>query len=343
MLRAEKRLSVSSIWLLVGLLLTPILLAFSLATGSVQYTIQEVWDSILGIASDNTQVTIITELRLTRALAAFGVGAALALSGYLMQMVVTNPLSDPYILGSASGASLGANLAHAGFLPVFLGGVFLPPIWAIAGGLTVTYLVLSISGFKKGPLRVASLILTGTAIAALCTSVSGLITLISQGEGKLKTMVFWVMGSLDQSHFSQLWVLYPALLASLALVWIKYPSWSLLMLGTERAQLLGLKVVKAQWILVIISVTLTALSVWICGVMGFVGLIIPHIVREVFGFTFRRTLLLVALSGGLFILTADLLSRWVYPPTGLPAGLLTSLLGIPFFVYLLAQKRFYSG
>ncbi len=343
MLKAENRNLVSSVWLTLGLILLPLLLGFSISTGSIHFSLEEVWNALYGNNTDETQVTIIRELRLTRALGAFAVGASLALSGYLMQMVVTNPLSDPYILGSASGSALGANLAHAGFLPVFLGGWFLPPLWAIAGGLGITYLVLTISGFKKGPLKAASLILTGTALSALCTALSGLITLLSQGEGKLKTMVFWVTGSLDQTHYSQLWVLYPVLFLALYIAWINYPTWILLMLGKERAQLLGLKVDSVQWILIVISVILTALCVWVCGVMGFVGLIIPHLVREVFGFTYRPTLLLVSLTGGLFVLTADWLSRLVYPPTGLPAGLLTALIGIPFFVYLLAQKRFYTG
>ncbi|WP_400194103.1 FecCD family ABC transporter permease [Hymenobacter sp. B81] len=285
----------------------------------------------------NPAHVVLLELRLPRLLLALLAGGGLALSGYLMQTMVNNPLADPYLLGTASGASLGALIT----------GILLPassaitpwvlPLSGLAGATGATLLVIAI-GSRRGQLVPTQLILAGVAVASLLNALGGLITFQAQTDSQLRAAVSWALGSLERAGWPLL--AGPAVAVGLGLVLALALQRHLhvLLLGEERAATLGLNVGRTRWILLLTASGITAGVVALCGPLGFVGLIIPHATRGLLGVTGRLNLVFCTLLGGTFLLACDLLARLLYPPAGLPVGLITALFGVPFFVYLLRKK-----
>ncbi len=313
-------------------------LALSLTQGSVSIQISDLWAMLQATqpAQDLTlERQLILELRLPRSLGAFFTGALLALAGVLMQVLVRNPLADPYILGISGGAALAALLA----MLVGLSG-FLLDASAFAGALLAVLLVFGLArqGGKSGrgmwtPLR---LLLTGVVLAAGWGALISFILAISP-EQQLKSMLFWLMG--DLSYSINPWplgiVLLIGLLASLPLA----RSLNVLIRGELLAASLGVDTRKTQFGLFILASLLTASAVSQAGSIGFVGLVIPHLVR-LLGYTDHRTLIpAAALCGGILLVVADTLARTVLAPQQLPVGIITALLGIPLFLYLLQKGQ----
>ena len=317
---------------------TVVLSYLSLRTGSYIVS-HEVLSEALFRFNPNEPVHIaVHELRLPRMLMALLAGAALAFSGCLMQILVNNPLADPYTLGTASGAALGANLSFAGGLPVFFGTFFLPPLFAFAGALCSTALVLVISRKRNGAVPAGQLLLAGIAVSALLNSLLSLLTYLSDSEGKLRTLIFWLMGSFDRAQWGHLPVLAGVLLPLLMVFTLLHKHLMLILLGDDRARLMGLNLRTMRRALLAGSALATATAVSVCGVIGFAGLLVPHVVRRLFGTGNRWNLLMAAWIGGLFMVASDLLARLVFLPAGIPVGIVTSFAGIPFFVYLLRRS-----
>ncbi|UYZ63457.1 FecCD family ABC transporter permease [Hymenobacter weizhouensis] len=324
-------------WILASLLLTAALLTLGLRVGSYHTSYGLIRQAFLHYNPHDPAQLVLVELRLPRLLLALLAGGGLAFSGYLMQAMVNNPLADPYLLGTASGGALGAILTFA-FVPTLtLAGVYLPPLAALAGALGTT-LVVVVLGTRQGQLIPAQLLLAGVALGSLTTALGGLLTFLANSQEKLRAITFWAMGGFERASWAVLPYPAAALLGALLVFVAVQKDLNILLLGEERAQALGVHVARTRWILLLTASLLTGCVVSLCGPVGFVGLMVPHLTRWVLGVTNRANLLFCALLGGNFLLLCDLLGRVLYPPAGLPVGLITALFGVPFFVYLLRKQ-----
>jgi iron complex transport system permease protein len=321
------------------LVLLLIVLLTGLRVGSMESGFRQVLEALFHYDPSNQLHFAIVHLRLPRLILALVVGGSLAFSGYLMQAMVNNALADPYLLGTASGASLGAVLTFFWLPNLTIAGIYLPPVAALAGAFVVTVVVV-VLGYRKGQLLPSQLLLAGIAISSLAAAMVALLTFLSDSEGKLRSVVFWTMGGFDKASWEYL--AYPALALAGALVLFSFIQKQLhvLLLGPDRAKTLGVNVVQVRWIILVSVSLLTGFAVALSGPVGFVGLIIPHVTRSMLGITGKNNLLFCALAGGVFMVLCDLLSRLLYPPAGLPIGIITSFFGVPFFVYLLVNKSY---
>ncbi|OWP64233.1 iron ABC transporter permease [Hymenobacter amundsenii] len=323
-------------WILACLLLMAGLLAVGLRVGSYETDYALIGRALLHYDARDPAQLVLMELRLPRLLLALLAGAGLAVSGYVMQAMVNNPLADPYLLGTASGGALGASLTFM-FLPgLTLAGLYMPPLAALVGALGTT-LVVVVVGSRRGRIVPTLLLLAGVALGSLTTALGGLLTFLAATEEKLRTITFWSLGGFERASWATL--PYPAVAIGLGLgaLALLRNNLNLLLLGEERATALGLPVARTRWLLLLIASGLTGTVVALCGPIGFVGLVIPHITRWLLGTTGRGNILFCALLGGNFLVLCDLLARLLYPPAGLPVGLVTALFGVPFFVYLLRR------
>lgn len=297
----------------------------------------DVYHAVIGYAPHDPLHFAILHLRIPRLFMALLVGASLACSGYLMQILVNNPLADPYILGTSGGAALGVNLGLAGLLPLWLGNIYLPPVYAMLGAAGITSAVFLFAN-SRSELQSAKLLLSGVFLSMLSTALVGLLVFMAIKNGRSTTVLFWTMGSLEKTSWGGLaW-----LSVSLTIV-LTYFSWFhhrfiLLMLGDEKARNFGINPSKIRMLLLVGAAMLTGLSVAFCGAIGFIGLMIPHVVRQFCGAINGKNLLYCALLGSATLTWADVLARSLHPPAGLPIGIVTALVGVPFFLYLLAKN-----
>jgi len=303
-------------------------LVVALAAGSLPVSAADIGRALLG---DTTVVAaeVVRELRLPRALAAFACGGLLALAGALMQVLLRNPLADPYVLGISGGASVGALSAMLFGLPLLLvnGGAF-------AGALAATLLVFGLAR-GDGSWTQTRLLLTGVIVAAGCGAAVALILSVAP-ENKLRGMLFWLMG--DLSHAASPW---PALLMLLLGLLAALPfsrDLNLLARGDLTARSLGVPVARLRGGVYVLAALATAAAVTTTGSVGFVGLIVPHLVRLAIGNDQRVLLPAAALAGGALLTLADTLARTVVAPQQLPVGVLTALIGVPVFLYLLTRS-----
>lgn len=324
-------------WILLSLLVLLGLLVAGLRVGSYHIDFALIRQALLHYNPQDPAQLVLVELRLPRLLLALVAGAGLAVSGYLMQAMVNNPLADPYLLGTASGGVLGAILTFAFVPTLVVAGVYLPPVAALLGALGAT-LVVVVLGSRRGRIVPTQLLLAGVAVGSLATALSGLLTFLSGTEEKLRTITFWSMGGFEKASWAVL--PYPAGALALGLLALAFlqNDLNLLLLGEERATALGLAVARTRWLLLLVASLLTGCVVALCGPVGFVGLVAPHLTRWLLGTVGRGNIVFCALLGGNFLLFCDLLARIVYPPAGLPVGLVTALFGVPFFVYLLRKQ-----
>jgi iron complex transport system permease protein len=267
-------------------------------------------------------------LRLPRALAAYGTGASLALAGAMMQVLLRNPLADPYILGTSGGAAVAA-------LSVMLAGgsVLLVDISAFAGALGSTFLVFVIAR-RGGNLAPGRLLLTGVVIAAGWGAVISLM-LATSPEANLRGLLFWLMGdfSFAGNPLPGLAVAAAALAVGLMLA----RSLNVLSTGDQQATLLGLSVKPVRAGIFILSALLTAVAVTTAGTVGFIGLVVPHLIRLLSGMDHRSLLPGAALAGGALLVVADTVARTIVAPLQLPVGAITAVIGVPLFLFLLSR------
>jgi len=304
------------------------LIIASLFIGSVQLSLQAVWSSLLEPSTQQSSL-IITELRLPRALAAFATGALLAQAGALMQVLVRNPLADPYILGVSGGA---ATAVLIGMLLGFSSSLSLTSL-AFIGALVAMFLVFIIA-HQKGTWTPTRLLLTGVVVAAGWGAAISLILSISPANN-LHGMLFWLMGDLSYSSSSAF--AFTALLIGLLLSLFLSSQLNVLIRGDKLASTLGINLKQLHIKIYILASLLTAAAVVQAGSIGFVGFIVPHLIR-LSGITDHRFLLPAAtLGGGILVLVADTAARTMIAPQQLPVGIITALIGIPLFLYLLQR------
>ncbi|WP_273430225.1 iron ABC transporter permease [Chitinibacter tainanensis] len=309
----------------VLLLLLALAVAASLCFGSTNYRPWQLWG---GGAEAALARDVVLALRLPRTLAAIGVGGLLALAGTLQQVLLRNPLADPYILGTSGGASVGALLAL--LLGVGIWGVNLA---AGAGALLTIVVVFLLAGRDQSSTQ-TRLLLTGVALAAFCGALSSLLLSMAP-DGLLRGMIFWLMGDLAGAA----WL--PALVMlglMLLLLWPLARELNIMGMSSQAAFSLGLNHTMLRWILYFAAALACALAVTTAGMIGFVGLIVPHALRLVIGQDLRLLLPAAALAGGVVLLLADMLARTLLAPQQLPVGVVMALLGVPVFLWLLAQR-----
>ena len=280
--------------------------------------------------------TIILDIRLPRVILAGLVGAALAIAGATYQGLFRNPLADPYLIGVAQGAALGAVV---GFLLPFDGhgmGFGIIPILAFSGALLSVAIVYSLARVGK-TLPMTTLILAGVALGALWGSIVSYLV-ITSGE-KMHGIIFWLMGSFSLSEWSEVRVVLPYVVVGIVVILLYSRSLNVMQLDEEQAQQLGINVERVKLILIAAATLITAAAVSFVGTIGFVGIIIPHAVRLVWGPDHRFLLPLSVLTGAIFLILADLVARTVLAPTEIPTGVITAICGAPFFLYLLRRRK----
>ena len=299
----------------------------ALTVGSFKVSNGEVLAALLG--QEGGAGDVVLQLRLPRAIAGFACGGLLALAGALMQVLLRNPLADPYVLGISGGAGVGAMFALLLGLPVLgVDGL------AFVGALGAMFIVFGLA-HGDGSWTQTRLLLTGVIVAAGCAALVSLMLSIAE-EHKLRGMLFWLMGDLGQS--AQWW---PALLAlgvALALAMPFARELNLLSRGLMQAQALGVAVGRLRYAIYLLASLATAASVTTAGSIGFVGLVVPHLVRLAIGNDQRLLLPASVLAGGSLLVLADTLARTIIAPQQLPVGVLTALIGVPVFLFLLSRQ-----
>lgn len=304
-------------------------LGLALAIGSVTISPNALWLALQGQGNPLHQ-TLLWELRLPRALAAFATGGLLAVAGALMQILLRNPLADPYVLGLSGGAAVGALLAMlAGLGAVLISGL------AFTGAMLAMLLVFGLAQ-GSGNWTASRLLLTGVVVAAGWGAVITLILALTPSY-KLPGMLYWLMG--DVSYARSPWPALGVLAVASLLILPLARNLNVLARGPLQAAALGVAVRPLEWSIYLIASLLTATAVTTAGSIGFVGLIVPHMLRLVLGNDQRLILPASALAGGSLLVLADTLARTVIAPEQLPVGVITALLGVPTFLYLLHRSR----
>jgi len=319
---------------LLAVLLAAVLL-WALASGSSNLPLNQLpgW---LFQPDDSAEADIVHRLRLPRALAAMTTGALLALAGALMQVLLRNPLADPYVLGLSGGAALGALSALA------LGcGVWLVHLGAFGGALAVVLVVFVLAHHDMGRIDAVSsqdgsprLLLTGVMVSSISMAGVSLLLTLAPGE-RLRGMLFWMLGDLSGADMPWPVLLAPPLLC--LLLWPLGRELNLLLRGPGPAQMLGVPVARVRGVIYVAASMAAALAVATAGTVGFVGLVVPHALRLLIGNDQRLLLPASALAGGAFLLAADTVARTIASPLQLPVGVITALVGAPTFILLLRR------
>ncbi|HLB27855.1 MAG TPA: iron chelate uptake ABC transporter family permease subunit [Dehalococcoidales bacterium] len=280
--------------------------------------------------------TIILTIRLPRVILAGLVGAALSIAGAAYQGLFRNPMADPYLIGVAQGAALGA---VTGFLLPFHGtgfGFGMIPLLAFIGAVLSVVIVYLLARVGR-TLPVTTLILAGVALGSLWGSMVSYLV-ITSGD-KIRGIITWLMGSFSLSQWSEVRLVFPYVLVGVIVILLYGRSLNVMQLDEEQAQQLGIDVGKVKLILLAAATLITAAAVSFVGIIGFVGIVIPHIVRLIWGPDHRLLLPLSVLVGAIFMIVADLLARTLLAPTEIPVGIITAFCGVPFFLYLLRRKK----
>ena len=307
--------------LLLALLLAAAMVG-SCLLGAVDFSAREVWQS-----------PIFLQIRLPRVILSVIVGAALSVCGAAYQSIFRNPLTDPYVLGVSSGASLGAALAIMLGLEALAWGV---SGMALAFALLTVVLIYRIASIGNR-MHTTTLLLTGVCITLLISSLISFLMVLH--HDKMESIIFWTMGSFGSATWTDVVLVAPVAAAGIAVVRYYGRDLNLLLAGSEAAKSMGCEVEKVKRILLVTTTLMVAFAVSSSGVIGFVGLIVPHAVRLVSGPDNRKVIPYSALCGALFVLVADTLARTLVRPSELPVGSLTSMVGAPLFIYLLYRNK----
>ncbi|MFK7868610.1 MAG: FecCD family ABC transporter permease [Roseobacter sp.] len=335
---------VSSLWL--SLILGGVALIGSLSVavsvGAIAVPLETVFGVLVNKIAPGTipqdwsrgREAIVWNIRLPRAILACLVGAGLAMVGASLQAVTRNPLADPHLLGISAGGAFGAVLAllHTG---LFI-GLLTVPLLAFLGSLAATFLVLAVSRFASAT-SADRLVLAGVAVSFIVMSAANVLIFLADPKAA-HTVVFWMLGGLGLARWDQLQ--YPAviLLACGAYLWLKSETLNAMTVGDETATTLGIQVARFRLTIFVVGALITGVMVAFSGIIGFVGLMVPHIVRLIVGGDYRRLLPVSALCGAVFLVWADIIARKIMAPDDIPIGIVTGLLGGVFFVWLLRRK-----
>ncbi|MCF6445183.1 iron ABC transporter permease [Nereida sp. MMG025] len=324
---------------LVGLVLS---MSFAVSVGAIHIPMETVWGVLINKAAPNAiapdwsagREAIVWDIRLPRAILAALVGAGLAMVGASLQAVTRNPLADPHLLGISAGGAFGAILAllHTG---LFI-GLLTVPLMAFLGSLGATLIVLAVSQFASAS-SADRLVLAGVAVSFIVMSAANVLIFLGDPRAT-HTVVFWMLGGLGLAQWDQL--IYPAtvLVFCGAYLWFQSGMLNAMTVGDETATTLGIPVARFRLTVFVIGALITGVMVAFSGIIGFVGLMIPHIVRLLIGGDYRRLIPMSALCGAIFLVWADIIARTIMAPDDMPIGIVTGLIGGLFFVWLLRKR-----
>lgn len=308
--------------------------------GATSVPLSHVVDLLLSTRSralDPVGAQILFDLRLPRVLAAVLAGASLSVSGCGLQALLRNPLADPYVLGVSAGASLGAAIVIAAGATMALSGLAIPGA-AIMGAVLATVLVFGVAQ-SRGALPGTVLLLAGVVIASVLGSLVSIVLFASAGGDRMQQIVLWTMGGFGEADWPRVLSVLPITVVGSLALWALSRDLNLLSFGEDPARYLGANVERLKKGILFVCAVLTGSAVALGGVIGFVGLIVPHASRKMVGPNHRVLLPASFLLGGAFLAVADLVARTLRAPTELPVGLLTGLMGGPFFLALLRSQR----
>lgn len=281
---------------------------------------------------------IFWQIRVPRVILSICVGMALGISGVVLQGVLRNPLADPYILGVSSGASIGAALAIGlGIKALIFGGNFVTPI-AFLFSLGAVFLVYRIS-FIRNKTSPETLILAGVSVSSFASAILAIIIIVS---GHLQSIYFWLLGSLSMASYADIFNLLPYILVGGIISYFYSKELNALLLGEEMAYTLGVDVEKTRFIMIIVATLMTSAAVSVSGLIGFIGIIVPHFVRMLISSNYRVLVPASALCGAILVLAADILGRTVLSPVEIPIGVVMALIGGPFFLYVLRKRSLFK-
>jgi iron complex transport system permease protein len=330
--------------LVLSLALLAVALILSVAIGPVSIPARAMWSAIgtrfgwtaPAAGQADMFATILLDIRLPHAVLLLLTGAALAGSGASYQGLFRNPLADPYLIGVASGAGLGAVIAMSIRWPEDLAGLYVIPAAAFIGATLTVLVVYSLARFGKS-LPTTTLILAGVAISSFATSLTTFLMLRSNEQ--LRRATGWLLGGSLMSGWQPVLALIPYVAVGLAALIASGYALNVLQFGEEQASQMGLAAERVKFWLVLAASLTTASAVAFSGIIGFVGLIVPHVIRLLWGADYRRLLPLSIISGGTLLLLADVLARTVLAPQVLPVGIVTALAGAPFFLWVLRRAK----
>ena len=294
------------------------------------------------VKSDWPEVSesILINLRFPRIILSGLVGASLSISGAAYQGLFRNPLADPYLIGAASGAGLGAAIVFLTGLPLLVFGSGLLPIAAFVGSITAVTLAYFI-GRRRGQVGISTLILAGVAISSLAGAITSL--LMIKSDPNLRPLMSWLLGGFSGSRWMDVFVLLPYVVPPMIVLVVYSRMLNILQLNDLHAQTLGVNVNRTKTIILVSASLITASAVAFSGVIGFVGLVGPHVVRLIWGSDYRHLVPMSAILGAGFLIVADLGARVIAIPTELPVGIITAFFGAPFFIYILKTNKRSQG
>ena len=307
------------------------------SVGSVKVPISTLWDT----GADAIASNIVWKIRMPRVVLAGLVGASLAIAGAAFQGLLKNPLADPYTLGVSSGASVGAVTTLFFGISVPILGIFTLPVFSMIGALVTMFLVISFAKLVDRAMKMETIILTGIIFSSFLGSVISLMIALTGEE--LRQIISWLLGSVSMRGWSFVQMAIPFVLIGTLLLWLNRRELNAMLFGEERAQHLGVNVKKRKMMILIGGSMLTGTAVAVSGTIGFVGLVVPHMTRLLFGSDNRHVLPLSFINGAALLIICDLVSRTIIAPTELPIGVITAFIGAPVFAFIFFRQRKKGG
>lgn len=332
--------------LLIGtpVLFVSILLAVALGSVNISpLTIIKCIGTVFGLPADGidpAELTVILQIRLPRVFTAVLAGSGLAVSGTIMQGIFRNPLAEPGILGVSAGSSLGALVAIASSATAF----FVLQSFAFVGAMLAVAIILGIAFFSGGRVKTASLVMSGMAISSFFAAVTSLVLTLSS-QYQVSSFIFWTMGGLTNRRWEHVLAMLPPVILTILIIMIKSRDLDVLLLGDEEARALGVAPTSTRLIMVLLASVCTASVVAMTGPIGFIGLIIPHIMRLLVGPAHKKLIVASIFGGSVFLLLCDLVTRLIAWPSGMEisVGVVTALIGAPYFLHLMFRSARRGG
>lgn len=329
-------------------LIFSILLAVTFGSSPIPFSdvYRVILNQLFGIGDDAVYGTgplhdIIIYIRLPRLILAVAVGMGLAVCGVVMQAIVKNPLADPYILGVSSGASLGATVAIMLGIGSFLGSNFVG-VMGCAGAFGISLLVMLVANIGS-PSNSVKLLLAGMALSSVCSAFSSFVVFFAHDKEGMMSITYWLMGSLAGANWGNIAVILPLVILCVFFFITQYRVLNLMLLGDEVSITLGTDLHKYRNVYLLVTSLMIGFIVYASGMIGFVGLIIPHVVRILVGTDHKKLIPISCLMGAILLVWADVLCRVMIKGTELPIGILISMIGAPCFIYLMAKKSYGFG
>lgn len=308
-----------------------------ISVGSVKVPMSTLWN----IGADETTTNILWNIRMPRVLLAGLVGAALAIAGAGFQGLLKNPLADPYTLGVSSGASVGAVMTLFFNISTPILGIFTLPTFSMIGALVSLFAVIGFAKLVDRTMKMETLILTGIIVSSFLGSVISLMIALTGEE--LRQIISWLMGSVSMRGWPYVKMIWPFIFIGSLMLWFNRRELNTMLFGEERAKYLGVNVKRSKLMLLLGGSMLTGSAVAVSGTIGFIGLVVPHMTRLLFGADHRHLLPLSFINGASLLILCDLVARTIIAPTELPIGVITAFIGAPVFAYIFFRQRRTKG